>query len=112
MRLVDFDVDGEAHGAFKQTIDLLGDGSVRLIDTPGHTPGHLSVLLRLAHGRQVLLIGDAAYTPGSVREEALPFLTADDGLYLRSIREIRAFAGARRTRPSFLPTIRHRRAVE
>ena len=39
MRLVDFDVDGEAHGAFKQTIDLLGDGSVRLIDTPVTRPG-------------------------------------------------------------------------
>jgi len=49
MRLIDFDSDGERHGAFAQTVDLLGDGSVRLISTPGHTFGHLSVLIRLTH---------------------------------------------------------------
>lgn len=92
MRLVDFDADGEPYGAFAKTIDLLGDGSVRLISTPGHTAGHLSVLLRLAQGRQVLVIGDAAYTLRSIREEILPMLTDGDETFLRSMREIKAFA--------------------
>lgn len=43
-----FDRDGEPYGAFTKTIDLLGDSTIRLIYTPGHTAGHLSVLLRLA----------------------------------------------------------------
>jgi glyoxylase-like metal-dependent hydrolase (beta-lactamase superfamily II) len=92
MQLLDFDRDGEAYGPFLQTIDLLGDKSVRLVSTPGHTPGHLSVLLRLAHGRQVLVIGDAAYTLRNVRERILPMLTAGDALALRSLAEIDAFA--------------------
>lgn len=91
MRLLDFD-DGEAHGVFSRTIDLLGDGSVRLISTPGHTDGHLSVLLPLTQGRQVLVIGDAAYTLRNVQEGILPMLTADDETSLRSLREIKAFA--------------------
>ena len=92
MRLVDFDRDGEAYGPFAKTIDLLGDGSVRLISTPGHTPGHLSVLLALAEGRQVLVVGDAAYTLRSIREQILPMLTASDEDSLRSLRELKAFA--------------------
>lgn len=92
MRLVDFEKDGEQHGPFSRTVDLLGDHSIRLISTPGHTVGHLSVLLRLAHGRQVLLVGDAAYTMRNIGEEILPMLTADDGMSLGSMREIRAFA--------------------
>jgi N-acyl homoserine lactone hydrolase len=94
MRLVDVDLNGEPHGPFTSTIDLLGDGSVRLVSTPGHTTGHLSVLLRLQGGRQVLVIGDAVYTLRSLREEILPLLTVGDGLYLRSLREIKAFAAS------------------
>lgn len=90
MRLVDFD-HGPSHGPFTRTIDLLGDGSVRLISTPGHTRGHVSVLLRLPRGRRVLLVGDAVYTLRSIREEILPLLTVDDEAYLRSLREIKAF---------------------
>ena len=80
------------NGPFTRTIDLMGDGSIRLISTPGHTPGHLSVLLDLGPGPQVLVIGDAVYTLRSLREEILPLLTVDDDAYLRSLREIKAFA--------------------
>ncbi|HEV2074671.1 MAG TPA: N-acyl homoserine lactonase family protein [Thermoleophilaceae bacterium] len=92
MRLVDFEADGEPHGAFSSTVDLLGDGSIRLISTPGHTAGHLSVLLRLDEGRQVLVVGDAAYTLRSLEEEILPLVTTDDGASRRSLRELRAFS--------------------
>jgi glyoxylase-like metal-dependent hydrolase (beta-lactamase superfamily II) len=90
--LVDFEADGQPHGPFARTIDLLGDGSVRLISTPGHTPGHLSVLLRARGDAPVLLVGDAVYTLRSMREEILPLLTAGDEAYRRSLRELKAFA--------------------
>lgn len=92
MQLLDFDRDGEPYAAFKQTIDLLGDGTIRLISTPGHSAGHLSVLLRLADGGQVLLVGDAAYTLRNIHEEILPLLTDDDATARRSIAEIKTFA--------------------
>jgi N-acyl homoserine lactone hydrolase len=90
--LVDLDADGEPHGPFGRTLDLLGDGSVRLISTPGHTPGHTSLLVRASDGRTVLLAGDAAYTRRNVREEILPLLTADDRAHRTSLRELAAFA--------------------
>lgn len=92
MRLVDFDSDGEPHGPFGKTIDLLGDGSLRLISTPGHTAGHISVLLRGVDGRDVLLVGDAAYTLRSIRDQALPMLTFDDAASRRSLAEIKRFS--------------------
>jgi glyoxylase-like metal-dependent hydrolase (beta-lactamase superfamily II) len=90
VELVDFD-HAEPHGAFRKTLDLLGDGSIRLISTPGHTPGHQSVLLRTDDGRTILIAGDAAYTLRSVDEQALPARTADDGASRESLRELRAF---------------------
>jgi glyoxylase-like metal-dependent hydrolase (beta-lactamase superfamily II) len=50
------------------------------------------VLLRLADERQVLLVGDAAYTLRNIHEEILPLLTDDDAAARSSIKEIKAFA--------------------
>jgi N-acyl homoserine lactone hydrolase len=91
MELVD---GGERHGPFASTTDLLGDGSVRLVATPGHTPGHLSVLLRAPGRGPVLLVGDAVYTLRNLREEILPAITYDDETSRRSMRELNAFAAA------------------
>ena len=41
-------------------LDLFGDGAVRLIETPGHSAGHASVLLTLGDAGPVLLTADAA----------------------------------------------------
>lgn len=91
MELIDFERQGEPHGPFPSTLDLLGDGSIRLVSTPGHTPGHMSVLLQVEGGRQVLVVGDAVYTLRSIREQILPLLTVSDELYLRSLRELKRF---------------------
>lgn len=101
--LVEFKDEGEPHGPFSRTVDLLGDGSIRLVSTPGHTPGHLSLLLRVSGGRTVLLVGDAAYTLRNVREEILPLLTASDTAYRTSLREIAAFA-EQRTGATLVPS--------
>ncbi|KAF2160914.1 hypothetical protein M409DRAFT_59693 [Zasmidium cellare ATCC 36951] len=45
-------------GPFPATLDLFGDGSVYVIDTPGHLPGHVNLLCRMKE-RWVLLCGDA-----------------------------------------------------
>ncbi|CAN5507539.1 N-acyl homoserine lactonase QqlR [soil metagenome] len=87
-RLVDF--DGPRAGSFAtfgRSLDIFGDGSVRLVATPGHTEGHLSVVLRLA-GREALLTGDAMYTMETLTEGHMPHLMVDEHRFLRSLREI------------------------
>jgi glyoxylase-like metal-dependent hydrolase (beta-lactamase superfamily II) len=73
-------------------IDLFGDGSVRLVSTPGHTLGHQSVVLRL-EGRDALLTGDAAYLRRTIDEDegVDPLLMHDEHLYRRSLKEIKRF---------------------
>jgi glyoxylase-like metal-dependent hydrolase (beta-lactamase superfamily II) len=93
MELVDFASAGEPFGPFRRAIDLFGDGSVRLISTPGHTAGHQSVLVATEEG-SVLVVGDAAYTVRSIREQILPLLTDDDAAYRRTLAELKTFADA------------------
>ena len=47
--------------SFSRRQDLLGDGSIMLLPTPGHTAGHLAVLVRMENA-QLLLTGDTLYT--------------------------------------------------
>jgi len=41
--------------------DVFGDGSVVILSTPGHTPGHESLLVRLPKTGAVVLSGDAVH---------------------------------------------------
>jgi N-acyl homoserine lactone hydrolase len=72
-------------------IDLLGDGSIRLLSTPGHTPGHRSVVCRLAGGRELLLTADAAYAQRTLDESLTPLLTWDDDAYRASLARLQGW---------------------
>ncbi len=51
--------------------DLFGDGRISCIPTPGHTPGHQSLRIRLAD-REVVLCGDCAYFERTLDGGSLP----------------------------------------
>ncbi|KAF2231201.1 Metallo-hydrolase/oxidoreductase [Viridothelium virens] len=46
-------------GPFPAALDLFGDASVYIIDTPGHLPGHMNLLCRTGPQKWVCLAGDA-----------------------------------------------------
>lgn len=57
-------------GTFADAVDFFGDGSMYLVDTPGHCPGHMSCLARIAKDTFLFLAGDLchvreAYDPGT-----------------------------------------------
>ncbi|MBL7684873.1 MAG: MBL fold metallo-hydrolase [Deltaproteobacteria bacterium] len=60
LQLIDFESNSKVD-PFEKVYDLFQDGSVLLISTPGHTPGHQSVLLKLNSNERVLLTGDAVW---------------------------------------------------
>ena len=66
----DFDL-GHARRLVEGEHDLFGDGSVICLPTPGHTPGHQSLRVRLASG-DIVLAGDACYFCRTLRERRLP----------------------------------------
>ena len=93
-RTVDFEAgDVDSFATFGRSVDLFGDGSVRMAYTPGHSHGHCSVILRLK-GREALLTADAAYTMETIRESRLPYVMADEHRFRRSLREIQLYVEA------------------
>ena len=90
-RSVDFEGrDATPLGPFPRSLDLFGDGSVRLLSTPGHTEGHLSLLLRLEDG-ELLLTGDAAYDRRTIDEGLVPLFCPDVETYRGSLAEIQRY---------------------
>jgi N-acyl homoserine lactone hydrolase len=87
-RLLDFDGPGtSSFSGFGRSFDLFGDGSVRVVFTPGHSLGHMSVVLR-TRGPEVLLAGDAIYLRETLETSHLPYRVEDEHLFRRSLREI------------------------
>jgi N-acyl homoserine lactone hydrolase len=54
--------------------DIFGDGSVVIFPTPGHTPGHQSLLVKLDSGAYILA-GDAAYDREKMENRRLSAVT-------------------------------------
>jgi N-acyl homoserine lactone hydrolase len=52
--------------------DLFGDGTVRIVATPGHTPGHQSLVITFEERPPLVLLGDAAYSLEKMRQRRLP----------------------------------------
>ena len=93
-RTVDFDGDDvDSYGPFGRTFDLFGDGSIRLIYTPGHTAGHMSVAARLPR-RDFLITADVAYTWRQLNGGPEPYQVDDRHNWRRSLRETQAYRKA------------------
>lgn len=60
-------LDGGRFGAFAASRPLTPDGRVVAVATPGHTPGHMSVICIDDDGRHLLLAGDASDTLEQLR---------------------------------------------
>jgi N-acyl homoserine lactone hydrolase len=57
--------------------DVFGDGSVVMLDMPGHTEGHHSLLVRLPGTGPVLLTGDLYHFTENVRNRGVPSFNTD-----------------------------------
>lgn len=91
-RTIDFDGSKiSSYASFGRTFDLFGDGSVRIAFTPGHTPGHCSVIARL-RDRDFVIAGDAIYTRAQLEGGDPPPRPVDMHNWRRSLRELQQFA--------------------
>ena len=75
-----------------RSIDLLGDGSLWAIATPGHTPGHTSYLVN--GERPTLIVGDASHFAWAFEHDVPPraMTRADAARAAVSLAELRQFA--------------------
>jgi glyoxylase-like metal-dependent hydrolase (beta-lactamase superfamily II) len=84
----------ESRHAIATTVhDLLGDGSIELMLTPGHTPGHQSVRV----GDQIILGADVAHFASTLEDNRFPVFADDFAAQAQSADRLRQLrdAGAR-----------------
>ena len=72
--------------------DVFGDGSVVVMRTPGHTPGHSSLLVRLKDKGPVILIGDAAHFQENYESSGVPAFNYDRAETIASLDRIKKVA--------------------
>jgi len=65
--------------------DVFGDGSVTILSTPGHTPGHQSLLVRLPKTGSVVLSGDAVHFRDNWEHRRVPSMNTDRAQTLASL---------------------------
>jgi len=74
-------IDGDA--------DVFGDGSVTLVSTPGHTPGHQSLLVHLKNSGFIILSGDVVHTEENFKKDIVPSLNTNKEESVASMGKIR-----------------------
>jgi glyoxylase-like metal-dependent hydrolase (beta-lactamase superfamily II) len=57
--------------------DVFGDGSVTILSTPGHTPGHQSLLVKLQETGAIVLSGDAVHFKSNWDNRRVPSINTD-----------------------------------
>jgi N-acyl homoserine lactone hydrolase len=68
--------------------DVFGDNSVVILSTPGHTPGHQSLLVRLPKTGALILSGDAVHFRDNWENRRVPSLNVDANQTLASMQRI------------------------
>ena len=78
---------------FRAAHDLLGDGSLVLLPTPGHTPGSMSLLVRRPGLPPLIMVGDLTYDAHLLESGHVPGVGSR-----RRMREATAMINAMRQR--------------
>jgi N-acyl homoserine lactone hydrolase len=69
--------------------DVFGDGTVMILRTPGHTPGHQSLLVRLREKGPVVLVGDAVHFHENYQTNGVPGFNFDRADSIASMERIK-----------------------
>jgi glyoxylase-like metal-dependent hydrolase (beta-lactamase superfamily II) len=72
--------------------DVFGDGSVIILNTPGHTPGHRSLLVKLPQMGNVLITGDAAHFHENYETDGVPAFNYDRAQTVASLERLKKVA--------------------
>jgi len=72
--------------------DVFGDGSVIMLSTPGHTPGHHSLLVKLKQTGNVLITGDLAHFRENYVGNGVPTFNTDRAQTIASLDRFKKLA--------------------
>ena len=76
--------------------DVFGDGSVVILSTPGHTPGHESLLVLLPRTGALVLSGDAVHFRDNWEQRRVPSMNVSRDQTLASLQRLAAVLDERK----------------
>lgn len=79
----------DSEGAFGRAFDLFGDGSVKMINIPGHSDGLCALKIKNGEGKFVLLFSDGGYSAKSWQDMILPGISLNRVSQRKSLEWIR-----------------------
>ena len=85
------------HGPFVRSCPVTSDGRIAIVSTPGHTPGHVSVIVdddELSY----FLAGDTSYSQQTLVEQKVDGVSPSETLSKSTLRTILRYAEQRRAR--------------
>jgi glyoxylase-like metal-dependent hydrolase (beta-lactamase superfamily II) len=89
------DLPAEPFGPFSHSMALTDAGDVRIVGTPGHTPGHQSVILEDGDST-IFFAGDTSYTEALMVGRRIDGVASDDQAARETLRRINVLAAERR----------------
>ena len=92
-----FALDGGPFGAFARSRALSDDGRIVAVDTPGHTPGHISVICVDDAGNHVMLAGDATDSLEQLHSLRVDAVAPDIKVHVTTMKTILAHCAEHRT---------------
>jgi glyoxylase-like metal-dependent hydrolase (beta-lactamase superfamily II) len=95
-------LDGGPFGEFAHSRALSGDGRIVAVATPGHTPGHISVICIDDAGRHVMLAGDVTDTLEQLHARRADAIGPDPKAHVATLETILAHCAQHPT--VFLPS--------
>lgn len=72
--------------------DVFGDGTIVILNTPGHTPGHHSILIRLKEMGNILITGDLAHFHENYESNGVPTFNTHRGDTLAALDRFKKIA--------------------
>ena len=85
-----FELGSSPFGAFPRSLPLSEDGRIVVVETPGHTPGHVSVICVDDEGRHVMLAGDATDSLEQLYAQRADAVTPDPATHRATLARILA----------------------
>ena len=86
--------NGGKYEALAGDKDVFGDGTVMILNTPGHTPGHHSLLVKLAQKGNMLITGDVVHFHENYETNGVPTFNTSRAESLASMDRFRKLATA------------------
>lgn len=74
--------------------DVFGDGTVIMLNTPGHTPGHHSLMVKLSQKGAVVITGDLMHFHENYDTNGVPTFNTDRAQTLASLDRVKKIAAS------------------